>query len=108
MNSLDALNRLLLCRVLIQDCVPFLGLDPRLISAVGHLAELCGELPTRAGAYPLSVRKSVQESCHLEEIELERIGSSLPALLAELQARQPSPSNFASSLSSSAHSKQTH
>lgn len=87
----DTLNRLLLCRVLIQDCVPYLGLDPRLLSAVGHLAELCGELPTRSAAYPLCVRKSVQQSGPSEEIELVRIGDSLPALLSELQARQPVP-----------------
>lgn len=84
----QTINRLLLCRVLLGDCVEPLGLHPQLLRAGDAVSQLLGELPTLLAESPQCGTMSQISNDPFGETDLTRIGSALPALLAALQARQ--------------------
>ena len=91
-----SINRLLLCRVLLADCVEDLGLHPHLLQAGEAVSQLLGALPTSPAGSPRTGTMSQTPSDPSGEPDLTRIGSALPSLLAELQARQHAPATSVS------------
>ena len=88
----ETVNRLLLCRVLLGDCVGDLGLRPELLQAGQAVSLLLAELPMSHEVSPWSGTMSQRASYPFGGADLAKIGSALPGLFASLQARQPSPS----------------